>query len=386
MNTWIGVVAEKMPHLSKPQALVLALWSFGVVVSGSCGLTSVTRAISDLTEQAEDNVRQRLRDWNRDVADKPGKKRKELNVSSCFVDLLGWILSWWQPKEEKRLVLAMDATTLGQRYVVLAISVVYRACAIPIAWHVYPYADQSDWKSTWLGLFDCFPGVVPPDWTVLVLADRGLYANWLFTKIQQIGWHPFLRINRDAHYRHPGESAFRPVRQLANQPGCTWAGVVMCFKSNPLACTLLVHWAAGYEDAWIIVTDLPYDHAKIAWYGLRAWIECGFRQTKRAGWQWHQTRMTDPHRAMRHWLAISVATLWVVSVGGELDAARDPQTPSADKSSLPKVHPSQPRLLSCFRQGILKIRTELIKHKLPLSLPLGHFFPNYSLFDAKPTL
>jgi hypothetical protein len=35
-------------------------------------------------------------------------------------------------------------------------------------------------------------GSVPADWTVLVLADRGLYARWLCTTIQALGWHPFL--------------------------------------------------------------------------------------------------------------------------------------------------------------------------------------------------
>lgn len=30
--------------------------------------------------------------------------------------------------------------------------------------------------------------------------------------------------------------------------------------------------------------------------------------------------MTDPRRAERHWLVMAVATLWVISVGGEVDA------------------------------------------------------------------
>ncbi|HWE62694.1 MAG TPA: hypothetical protein VHB98_13350 [Chloroflexota bacterium] len=37
---------------------------------------------------------------------------------------------------------------------------------------------------------------VPPDWEVIVLADRGLYARGLFGRIVRLGWHPFLRINR----------------------------------------------------------------------------------------------------------------------------------------------------------------------------------------------
>lgn len=370
-----------MPQLSKPQAWVLALWSFGMVIAGSCGITSVTRTISELTEQKESNVRQRLREWNRSRDDKTGKRRQELLVEQSFAPLLQWVLSWWAPGE-RRLMLAMDATTLGDRYVVLAISVVYRACAIPVAWRVYAFEGQSSWKPAWLALFAYFEQVIPADWTVLVLSDRGLYAQWLFLAIQKLGWHPFLRINGNAHYCPRDANTFRPVRQLANRHGCEWTGRVVIFKQRSLDCTLLVRWVAGYKDPWLILTDLPPDQANIAWYGCRAWIECGFRQTKRAGWQWHQTRMTDPDRAARHWLTIAVATLWVVSVGGQAEAERSAATLDPLEHA-PKSQPAQPRLLSCFRQGILKIRTALIKQN---PLPFGRFFPDYARFDDKPTL
>lgn len=350
-----------------------------MVVSGTSGLTSVTRTISDLSGAKEDNVRQRLREWNRSQPDKAGKQRRELVVAHSFVPLLRWVLSWWGD-DEHRLLLAMDATTLGQRYVVLAISVVYRACAIPIAWQVYAFDQQSSWKPVWLAMFDQFAHAIPADWTVLVMSDRGLYAQWLFSAIQQLGWHPFLRINSNAHYHLPAENDFYPIRQLANRPGCEWAGRVICFLVRSLDCTLLVRWAAGYRDPWLILTDLPPDQANIAWYGCRAWIECGFRQTKRAGWQWHQTRMTDPDRAARQWLAMAVATLWVVSVGGEVDASL-PASTIAPLNPKAKLKPA--RSLSCFRQGILKIRAALLNRE---PFPTGRFLPAYALFLDKPTL
>ena len=68
---------------------------------------------------------------------------------------------------------------------------------------------------------------------------------------------------------------------------------------------------------------MPPAVGEVCWYGLRAWIEQGFKRTKRGGWQWQQTRMTDPARAARLWLAIAVATRWLVSVGGEVDAMDD---------------------------------------------------------------
>jgi hypothetical protein len=370
-----------MPHLSQPQAVVLALWSFGMVVARSSGLTSVTHAVAELTEQKESNVRQRLREWNRARADKSGTRRgihrQEVDVTSCFVPLLQWIVNWWDAHEQ-RMILAMDATTLGDRYVVLAISVMYRACAIPVAWKVFAFDGQTGWKAEWLELFAYFPQVIPADWQVLVLADRGLYARWLFDAIRALGWHPFLRINANGLYRQLGASQFLPMSQLVTRRGCNWAARVTCFKSRPVEGSLLVRWAEGYEHPWLILTDLATEQANIAWYGMRAWIECGFRHTKRGGWQWHQTRMTDPDRAARHWLAMAVATLWVVSVGGQVDASLPASTlaPLPPDALRPRSR-SHPRLLSCFRQGIFAILFALIKNH---PLPFGSFHPDYGPF------
>jgi hypothetical protein len=62
--------------------------------------------------------------------------------------------------------------------------------------------------------------------------------------------------------------------------------------------------------------------------------------------------MSDPARASRLWLAIAVATLWVVSVGAEVDATH----PCSGLEALPELHiarrtatkRSRPRLQSCF--------------------------------------
>src|SRR5918911_5622997 len=62
-------------------------------------------------------------------------------------------------------------------------------------------------------------------------------------------------------------------------------------------------------------------------------IEGGFKDIKRGGRQWHQTKMTDPARATRLWLAIAVGTLWAVSVGGEVDAT----LPASSLQELPAL-------------------------------------------------
>jgi hypothetical protein len=46
LDQWILTVAEHLPHLSKPQATVLALWSFGMAVVKSCCLTTVKLSLA----------------------------------------------------------------------------------------------------------------------------------------------------------------------------------------------------------------------------------------------------------------------------------------------------------------------------------------------------
>src|SRR5918996_4438763 len=317
-DPWRTTIMQHLAPLSKSQATVLALWSFGMVLARSCALTAVSHLLAKGMKRQEQTVRQQLREWYYEVPRKRGAKRQALHVETCFPVLLGWVVSWWQGTQ---VALALDATTLGQRFVVLAVSVVYRGCAIPVAWVILPAGTKHAWRREWLRLLRQLRSAVPRGWTVIVLADRGLYARWLFRRIVRLGWHPFLRINNGGTFRPEGSPVSRPLRSLVPEVGTQWSGRGTAFKGRgrQLECTLLARWDAGYQDPWLILTDLPPEASDACWYGLRAWIEQGFKVTKRAGWQWQRTRMSDPQRAARLWLAVAVATLWLLSVGGEAE-------------------------------------------------------------------
>ena len=369
------------PPLSRPQVTVLALWSVGLILAHSCGLTTVATVLAYLLARSERTTREQLRDWYREAPAKNGAKhgrqRRTLDVSPCFAPLLRWVVAWWDPAWPQ-LALAMDASTLGQRFTILTISVVVRGCAIPVAWKVVEATRAGAWRPHWISLFEALHGSIPADWTGLVLADRGLSARWLFTTIQARGWHPYLRINRQGQYPPAGAATFRPLSLVISRIGQAWAGVVTCFATpeRQRTCTLLARWDVGYRDAWLVLTDLPPQAADVAWYGLRAWIECGFKDSKRGGWQWQQTKMTDPARAERLWLVIAVATLWTVSVGCAAAVA----LPVPVLADLPAQHVARQcasgrpraRELSCFRRGRLVLIAALCTGQ---ELPLGQLIP-----------
>lgn len=372
---WTEVVTRHMPHLSKPQATVLALWSAGMVFARSCALTAVSLFLAQGLERKPNTVRQQLREWCYEAQAKRGQPRREVAVESCFAPLLGWVLSWW---DRPQLAIAVDATTLGQRFVVLVVSVVYRGCAIPVAWRVLAATEKHAWRGEWLRLLWQVRAVVPRRFCVIVLADRGLYARWLFQRIVRLGWHPVLRINTGGTFRPAKSVQYHPLRKFVPQTGTQWVGSGTAFQGprRRLNCTLLARWDAGYKDPWLLLTDLAPSAGEACWYGLRAWIEQGFKITKRGGWQWQRTRMSDPQRAARVWLAVAVATLWLLSVGGMAEDTLPESTllPLADADS-PASRPrpaTQFRLVSVFRRGWITILVALLNHR---RLPRGRFVP-----------
>ena len=309
-------------------------------------------------------MRQQLREWYWPGQQKKGENRQTLDVTSCFGSLLQWILKLW-PDDEYRIALAMDATTLSDRFTVLVISVVYRGTAIPVAWTVLAGNIKDAWKPHWIRLFEHLQGVIPGRLFVIVMADRGLYAKWVYRQIRSLGWHPFLRINANGIYKPRGESSYRHLRSAIAPKGKARIQRVTCFRSNAIDCTLLSWWDEPHEEAWLIVTDIFHEASNVVWYGMRAWIEAGFKDIKRGGWQWHRTRMEDTDRIERLWLVLSVATLWTVAIGSEdEDASLNeaitelPEFHIANKTR--KNKRKRQRTISCVRRGFILILVNLI--------------------------
>jgi hypothetical protein len=100
---------------------------------------------------------------------------------------------------------------------------------------------------------------------------------------------------------------------------------------------------------------------------MRSWCEQGFKCTKRGGWQWQQTRMTDPGRATRLWLALAIAMLWMVTLGSELETG-----PTAEVPELPDL------------RSILDIARKAVRHRRIRLFRLGWLWLLAQLITAQP--
>lgn len=383
LKQWTPIVSEKMPHLSIPQVVGLATWSFGIVMTKSSSLTKVSQFIALVNGEKVTAVRQRLREWYEEAEAKKGLHRRSLDVSSCFAPLLMWVLNLL-PANIKQIALALDATTIGDKFVVLSLNILLAGCGIPIAWCVVLANKPGSWKGHWQKLINALLEVIPSGFQVIVTADRGLYADWLYQLIVDAGWHPFLRINHQGTYRVPPHQTWQPLVDVVSAPGQSWSGQIVCFKTNPLECTLLARWDIGYQDPWLILTDIEPTQTSAVWYGLRPSTECVYRDVKSDGWHWHNTRLLNPQRAERLWLAMAVSTLWMVMLGGEAENQSSPP----NLETLPSRHLvfSQPlnlrpqRHISCFLQGLLTLIANLLNH-LPIQLHRWSSFPSTPVDD-----
>jgi len=73
-DQWRTTIMQHLPPLSKPQATVLALWSFGMVLTHSCALSAVSHFLAKGMKRKEQTVRQQFRAWYDDAARKRGAK------------------------------------------------------------------------------------------------------------------------------------------------------------------------------------------------------------------------------------------------------------------------------------------------------------------------
>jgi len=104
-----------------------------MVLARSCALTAVRTFLALGLDRKANTVRHQLREFCYEAKAKRGGPRHEGPVESCCAPLWAGVLSGW---EGNQLALALDATTLGQRFGMLVLSVLDRGCAIAVAWTV----------------------------------------------------------------------------------------------------------------------------------------------------------------------------------------------------------------------------------------------------------
>src|SRR5262245_35675233 len=320
---WERRVAIFFADLPPARRAWLALVSFGIVLAQCALLNRVVLRLALALGSSFNTLRQRLRKLYRPQVDANGNDRS-WDYTLCFGPLLRWATAGFT---DHRLALAIDPTTLGDRFTLLTVSVVFRGCAVPVAWQVQHGTQKGSWNDHWKRLLGLLRPALTQEWQVLVLSDRGLASKALFEAITALGWHPLMRVKKGDHFRPQGWTKSWALGRFVTQRGDRWRGRGLAWpRRSCLGCTLLACWEQPHQEPWLILTDLPPQDATAIWYAWRSWIEQGFRDLKSDGWQLAKTRMTDPERVGRWWTAAALATLWVLEAGVEAQRLEIPAT------------------------------------------------------------
>ncbi len=159
---WCRCVSKQFPTLSKPQAWVLAAFSFAVALSRRCALPAAAEALPGWGKP--DSLERR---WQRFLSN------SHVDWSRGCTALTRWVMGSLTPT--CRVVLLVDETSLRQKLKVMAVSLAYRGRAIPLAWWCYP---NDRWPMGQVKLvctlLNQIAPAIPPGGTVVVEMDRGL--------------------------------------------------------------------------------------------------------------------------------------------------------------------------------------------------------------------
>jgi hypothetical protein len=351
--------------LTPGQQRALAGWVAGTVVAGSACQTMVTAALVDaLGAGSWHTVRQTLREWLYDGAEHSAPAQVQVDPAACFAPLLRWVL---RLGSGPRVALALDVTTHTDQVTAIVVSVLVQGRAIPVAWHLLAGNQPGAFIAPALGLLTALAAALPERTPVTLAADRGLWSPRLADQVAAVGWQPLLRVQRNVSIWLGRGQRVRADRLVAG-PGHAWVGRVTVHKERvrQRVQTVLVLWLEGHAEPWVIFTTQPPSAAALLWYGLRAWIESGFRDLKRLGWQWERTRRRDLTRVARHWLVLAAATAWTLAHGNSPDPGEGDGAPAARR----------PPPLSAFQRGRFRVLGRLLgqhahqpPHLPPLSWP-----------------
>jgi hypothetical protein len=309
--------------LTPGQQRGLAAWVAGTLVARSACQTMVIGALTEALAAGGDHaVRQTLREFLYDGADHAAPGPGQVDPTACFAPLLRWVRQLAPPLTTP-VALALDVTTHTDQLTAIVVSVLLAGRAIPVAWHLLAGNQPGGYLEPALALVTALAPAVTDATEVSLAADRGLWSPRLADHLAALGWIPLLRVQRTVSIWLGRGQRVRADHLVAG-PGHAWVGRVTVHKDRARRRiqTVIVVWLDGHAEPWVIFTTAAPRRVGLVWYSLRMWIEAGFRDLKRLGWQWERTRRRDPTRVARHWLVLAVATTWTLAHGDATAADR----------------------------------------------------------------
>lgn len=302
LHDWHQQLAALLPGIRATRVRTLALFTLGLIWAGTVSLPGIALALP-LPATAPSTER-RLRRW---------LANRQVGVTALWRPLVRALLA---SRAATALTLTLDPTTVRDQHTLYLLGLVAHKRVLPLAWHLLPTTTWRRAQSAYLTrLFRLVAAWLPADCTVTLVADSGLTSGTLIRLCRAQGWHFVLRVNADAK-QGPVQPDGRTLWSLVPGEGRRWYGSATLFKREGwLDVQVSICWRNGEQQPWLLVSDLPAGHARIATYRRRCLAEATYQDCKTRGWQLEATKLRDANRVNRLLLVLVLALWWMQQAG-----------------------------------------------------------------------
>jgi Transposase DDE domain len=303
---WHKQVKDLFGKMHGHQQKTLAFFVMGIVLSGTAVLQRMAERLSEhgISEANMPSIERRLA---RFIAN------DRIVVEDVWKQFVAQVLPFWR---DKKLRLVLDLTPFNDTATIVYVGLLVHSRLLPVAWCTMPAKTkwpEGQWSIVERLLDAIIPYVGKAQCTLI--ADRGLAGAPLVRICRQRGWHYLLRVCQEHTCRRKlGRTFCRTWSRFdtfIRQPGDRWSGRALVWQEEPLETNLSAYWDPLYEEAWLLISDLPAGRARSAEYALRMRVEATFQDQKSRGWNLEASGITDLTRLDRLLLGLFLAMWWV---------------------------------------------------------------------------
>src|SRR5216683_6747870 len=178
--------------------------------------------------------------------------------------------------------------------------------------------DQADRSDADGQLFEQATRILPPQVQPVLLADRGLTSPKLIKLARQRGWDYVLRVQSETTLRTaPRGARLARLDELVPRPGAPNVFIEgWVFAKYTTWVHIAAVWCVGYQEPWLLVSNLDLGRGLTQLYARRMQVEALFRDAKSGGFEWELSRVLRADRAQRLLLGIMLA-IWCGVLLGE---------------------------------------------------------------------
>lgn len=244
-------------------------------------------------------------------------RNPKIQVAAIYPKLVQKALLGWSGE---MVYLALDSSSLWDRFVIVRVALIYRGRAVPLSWLVLGQASTSVAFETYKPILKDAARCLPTGCRVILLADRGFDDIDLMRQARDLGWSFRIRLKGSLWVYRANKPALKVSRLMPAKGQALFIQKVWLTGRffGPVYLALAQVYTANGVEFWAIVSDAPTGLHTFDEYGLRFDLEEDFLDDKSAGFQIEASEIRDADMLARLGLVLATTTLYLVSTGTQV--------------------------------------------------------------------